>query len=221
MKYEWTLKFSGVLASLGPSEWSACWDALCVSHPIDLPLSESDLSEDMLDPWLLFLILSVPLCSCSSRTRSSLCSQSRRPFSCSARSSCSCSFWNEEAGRKTSERRTKPHIRRTPLSTKTSTLGVLCSPLCGAGLAAVDWGWCSSWSQTTGGLVSWAAPGSASTELVYTTQQVQTQFKTEHVHHWNKSTSLWHCLLSQWNMNYLFFSSSLWTDLRQQEETYV
>lgn len=58
-----------------------------------LPLSESDLSEDMVDPWLSFLILSVPLCSCSSRTRSSLCSQRRRPFSCSARSSCSCSFW--------------------------------------------------------------------------------------------------------------------------------
>lgn len=62
-----------------------------VIHP---PLSESDLSEDMVDPWLLFLILSVPLWSCSSRTCSSLCSQRRRSFSCSARSSCSCSFWN-------------------------------------------------------------------------------------------------------------------------------
>lgn len=60
-------------------------------HP---PLSESDLSEDMVDPWLLFLILSVPLWSCSSRTRSSLCSQRRRSFSCLARSSCFCSFWN-------------------------------------------------------------------------------------------------------------------------------
>lgn len=47
----------------------------------------------MTEPWLLFRILSEPLCSCSSRTLSSLCSQRRRPFSCSARSSCSCSFW--------------------------------------------------------------------------------------------------------------------------------
>lgn len=47
----------------------------------------------MTEPWLLLRILSEPLCSCSSRTRSSLCSQRRRPFSCSARSSCSCSFW--------------------------------------------------------------------------------------------------------------------------------
>lgn len=59
----------------------------------DLPLSESDLSDDMAEPWLSFLILSEPLCSCSSRTRSSLCCQRRRPFSCSASSSCSCSFW--------------------------------------------------------------------------------------------------------------------------------
>lgn len=47
----------------------------------------------MTEPWLLFRILSEPLCSCSSRTLSSLCSHRRRPFSCSARSSCSCSFW--------------------------------------------------------------------------------------------------------------------------------
>ena len=51
----------------------------------------------MVDPWLSFLILSVLLCSCSSRTCSSLCSQRRRPFCCSARSSCSCSFWDEKA----------------------------------------------------------------------------------------------------------------------------
>lgn len=44
------------------------------------------------EPWLSFLILSEPLCSCSSRTRSSLCCQRRRPFICWASSSCSCSF---------------------------------------------------------------------------------------------------------------------------------
>lgn len=48
------------------------------------------------EPWLSFLILSEPLCSCSSRTRSSLCCQRRRPFSCSASSSCSCSFCKRE-----------------------------------------------------------------------------------------------------------------------------
>lgn len=71
-------------------------DELYVSETLaaDRPLSESDLSEDMVEPWLSFLILSEPLCSCSSRTRSSLCCQRRRPLSCWASSSCSCSFCN-------------------------------------------------------------------------------------------------------------------------------
>lgn len=75
------------------------WGHFSRTH--DPPLSESDLSDDMTEPWLLLRILSEPLCSCSSRTRSSLCSQRRRPFSCSARSSCSCSFWKG-----------KPNLRR-------------------------------------------------------------------------------------------------------------
>lgn len=45
----------------------------------------------------------------------------------------------------------------------------LCLPLCEAGLVSAGWGWCSSSSRTTGGLASWAAPGRASAELVYTT----------------------------------------------------
>ncbi len=139
----------------------------------------------MVDPWLSFLILSVPLCSCSSRTRSSLCSQRRRPFTCCARSSCSCSFWRENAPGQTGERRTTMDSNSNAayrirgedddadsLSDRTAvraTAGALRLPLCEAGLVSAGWGWCSSSSPTTEGLASWAAPGRASAELVYTT----------------------------------------------------
>lgn len=140
-----------------------------------VPLSESDLSEDMVEPWLSFLILSEPLCSCSSRTLSSLCSQRRRPFICSARSSCSCSFWKVKAQKFNLNPALKKKDRNVVCCLRGGrccsehcafTPTVLCVPLCGAGPVSAGWGWCSSLSQMTEELAFWAAPGSASVELV-------------------------------------------------------
>lgn len=47
---------------------------------------------------------------------------------------------------------------------------MLCLPLCEAGLVSAGWGWCFSSSQMTEELASWAAPGTASAELVYKAQ---------------------------------------------------
>lgn len=70
------------------------------------PLSESDRSEETAEPRLSLRILSVaaPACSFSRRTRSSCCSQRRRPFSSSARSACSCSFCNQTSQKHTGVR---------------------------------------------------------------------------------------------------------------------
>lgn len=125
------------------------------------PLSESDLSDDMAEPWLLLRILSEPLCSCSSRTLSSLCSQRRRPFICSARSSCSCSFCR---GDKEGRRLPMQKLAGAGAAWWREERSVL--PWCAAAPASRGWGWCSSPSRTTAGFAPWAAPGSASAELV-------------------------------------------------------
>ena len=218
-------------------------NTLLASKQGHVPLSESDLSEDMVEPWLSFLILSEPLCSCSSRTLSSLCSQRRRPFICSARSSCSCSFLKVKAQ--------KCNINPQPstVSERTAKQGhgllfkgkmLLCT-LClhpRTCSSPVLWECCvylyvelGPSQQVEGGVphrVRWQR--NLLFELLQAVPQLSSSAKAQAtlfihagesrvfftmIHH-RRCIFIWYC---NENMNYLFFSSSLWTDLQSEKET--
>ena len=197
-----------------------------------VPLSESDLSEDMVEPWLSFLILSEPLCSCSSRTLSSLCSQRRRPFICSARSSCSCSFWKVKA----QKFNLNPALKKKDRNVVCCLRGGRC---CSEHCAFTPTECCvylyvelGPSQQVEGGVphrVRWQR--NLLFELLQAVPQLSSSAKAQKRHHLTragenralstmihhrKSTFIWRY---NENMNYLFFSSSLWTDLQLEKET--